>query len=203
MALCYNTRNKHTLKERIMPPIEIAAQIIGVFAMALNIWSYQQKKQRFIIALQLLGSTLFTAHFFMLGAYMGGLLNAVGIVRAIVFLYKDKLKSDHILWLILFICVYLASYVFTFTVLGKAWNFPNAVVEILPVIGMTATTFAFRAKTAKTTRLLGLISSPSWLIYNIVNLSIGAICCEVFSLISIIVGWIRFDRKKRDFENHE
>ena len=69
-----------------MKPFEIVAQIIGVFAMAFNIWSYQQKQQKHIIALQLVGSTLFGLHYFMLGAYMGGLLNAVGIVRAIVFL---------------------------------------------------------------------------------------------------------------------
>ena len=78
---------------------------------------------------------------------------------------------------------------------GKTFNPANAIVEILPVIGMTATTFAFRCKTAKATRLLGLVSSPAWLIYNIVNFAIGAICCEVFSLISIIVGLIRLDGK--------
>lgn len=173
----------------------LAAQIIGVFAMIFNIWSYQQKSQKYIIALQLLGSALFTAHFFMLGAYMGGLLNAVGIVRAVVFLLKDKLKSDHVLWLIGFIVIYLLSYILTFTLLGKEFNLINATVEILPVIGMTATTFAFRCKTAKITRLLGFVSSPSWLIYNIVNFAIGAICCEVFSLLSIVVGLIRLDRK--------
>lgn len=183
--------------------IEVIAQIIGVFAMAFNIWSYQQKQQKYIIALQLLGSALFTIHFFMLGAFMGGLLNAVGIVRAVVFLYKDKLKSNHVLWLIGFISVYILSYVLTFTLLGKEFTPFNGIIELLPVIGMTATTFAFRCRSAKNTRLLGLISSPSWLIYNIASLSVGAICCEVFSLISIIVGIIRLDRKKQkeDTEN--
>ena len=181
-----------------MPPYEIITQAIGIFAMAFNIWSYQQKQQRYIIALQLLGSLLFSIHFFMLGAYMGGLLNAVGILRAIVFLYKDKVKADHILWLIGFILVYILSYVLTFTVLKKPFTAINAMVELLPVIGMTATTFAFRAKTAKSTRLLGFVSSPAWLIYNIISLSIGAICCEVFSLISILVGLLRLDREKNE-----
>ena len=110
-----------------MTPFEIATQIVGIFAMAFNIWSYQQKQQRFIIALQLVGSLLFTVHFFMLGAYMGGLLNAVGMIRAIVFLYKDKLKSEHFLWLVGFILVYILSYVLTFTLLGKAFSPKNAI----------------------------------------------------------------------------
>ena len=44
--------------------METAAQIIGVFAMAFNIWSYQQKQQKSIIALQLGGSLLFGVHYF-------------------------------------------------------------------------------------------------------------------------------------------
>ena len=181
-----------------MPPHEIFSQIIGIVAMAFNVLSYQQKQQKFIIALQLFGSALFTVHFFMLNAYMGGLLNAVGIVRALVFLYKDKLKSNHVLWLIGFIFVYIISYVLTFTVLHKPFTLPNAIVEILPVIGMTATTVAFRCKTAKHTRLLGFISSPAWLIYNIVSVSIGAICCEVISLFSILIGYLRLDKQQKD-----
>ena len=77
------------LLTKTIPATEIIAQIIGIIAMAFNILSYQQKKQRYIIAWQLLGTTLFTVNFFLLGAYTGALLNAVGIVRAIVFLYKE------------------------------------------------------------------------------------------------------------------
>lgn len=175
--------------------IEIIAQAIGVVAMLFNIFSYQQKEQNHVIAWQLIGSLLFTAHFFMLGKYMGGLLNAVGIIRAVVFLNKEKFNSTHILWLIGFILVYFASYLLTFTLFGVEFNFVNAVVEVLPLIGMTATTVAFRCKSSSQTRLLGLISSPSWLVYNIVSLSIGAICCEAFSLVSIIVGIMRLDAK--------
>ena len=154
-----------------MKPFEIVAQIIGIFAMAFNIWSYQQKQQKHIIALQL---------------------------RALVFLYKDQLKSDRVLWLIGFICVYCVSYVLTFTALGKEWNALNGIIELLPVIGSTAITLAYRSKNAKSTRLLGLIVSPSWLIYNIVFLSIGAICCEILSIISIVVGFFRLDKNTKE-----
>ena len=64
------------------------------------------------------------------------------------------------------------------------------------VIGMISTTISFRLTDAKSIRRYGLISSPSWLIYNIANFAIGAIICEVLSLGSIILGIIRLDRKK-------
>ncbi len=179
----------------------VIAQIIGIIAMVFNISSYQFKEQKRVIACQLIGSGLFSIHFFMLGAYIGGLLNAIALVRAIVFLRKDIFKTERIEWLIGFIVVYVLSYVLTFTVFGKEFNVLNAFIEVLPVVGMTAMTIAFRSKSTKVTRLAGLVSSPSWLVYNIVNFAIGAICCEVFSLISIIVGLIRIDGGKRRQKN--
>ena len=120
-----------------------------------------------------------------------------------MFLQKDRWKSDRVIWSVGFVLIYLVSYVFSFTALGLQFNLKNAVVESLPVIGMTATTIAFRCKTAKSTRLFSLISSPSWLVYNIVALSIGAICCEVISIGSIFVGLFRYDYKRENEEKVE
>ena len=176
---------------------EIIAQIIGLFAMAFNIFSYQQKTHRRAIAFQLGGSILFALNYLMLGAMVGGILNAVGIVRALVFLNRDKLKATHPMWLAGFTAVYLLSYVLTFTVFGKEVTPFNLIVEFLPVIGMTATTISFRLTDAKSIRRFGLISSPSWLVYNIVSFSLGAIICEVLSLGSIFIGMCRLDRKRK------
>ena len=59
-----------------------------------------------------------------------------------------------------------------------------------------ATTLSFRLTDAKAIRRYGLISSPSWLIYNICCFSLGAIVCEVLSLFSIGIGMFRLDRQK-------
>ena len=177
--------------------MELTAQIIGIFAMGFNILSYQQKTRLRVIAFQLVGGALFSINFFMLGAIVGGLLNAVAVVRAVVFLNKEKLHADSLPWLLGFIAVYLASYVLTFTAFGKDVTLINLTVEFLPVIGMTATTISFRLSDAKAIRRFGLISSPSWLVYNIVSFSVGAIICEVLSLGSIVIGILRLDRNKK------
>ena len=181
-----------------MQTTEIIAQAIGIVAMAFNIMSYQQKTQKKVIICQLFGCTLFAINFLMLGAIVGALLNTVGAVRAIVFMNKEKLHSDKLIWTIGFIFVYIVSYILTFTVFGKELTLFNCVTELLPVIGMTATTVCLRYKEAKTIRLFGLISSPSWLVYNIVNFAIGAIICEVLCLGSIVIGILRFDIPKKD-----
>lgn len=183
--------------------MKITAQTIGVLAMIFNILSYQRKKQTGVIVFQLIGSTLFTVNFFMLKAYTGGLLNAIGILRAVVFLKRDLFKSERAVWLVCFEIVYAACYVLTFTAFKTPFTFKNALLELLPVVGMTATTVAFRSTAASTTRALGLISSPAWLIYNLFAKSYGAICCEIISLISIVVGFFRLDQKSEEKEENE
>lgn len=179
-----------------METTEIIAQAIGIFAMAFNLLSYQQKTRKGAIVFQLFGTTLFTINFLMLGAMVGGLLNLVGAIRAIIFINKEKLRADHIAWQIGFIAVYFASYILTFTAFGKETTAFNLIIEFLPLIGMIATTISYRFSDAKAIRKFGLISSPAWLVYNIANMSVGAILCEVLSLGSIIIGIVRLDRKK-------
>ena len=177
-----------------MKPIEIIAQAIGIVAMLFNILSYQSKQQKWIIALQLCGGALFAVNFLLLGATVGGILNILAAVRAIVFLFKEKLKADRLPWLFGFVFLYIAVYVLNFTVLGKEPTPRNLIIEILPVIDMTALNIGFRLKNASDIRRCGLVSSPSWLIYNIASGSWGAIACEVMTLISIIIGMLRHDK---------
>ena len=128
--------------------------------------------------------------------FVGCILNAVGIIRALVFLNKEKLHADHPVWLAGFTAIYILSYILAFTAFGKEPTPFNFFIELLPVIGTLATTISFRLTDAKSIRRYGLISSPSWLVYNCVNFAIGAIICEVLSLCSITIGIIRLDRKK-------
>ena len=178
-----------------MKPIEIIAQIIGIIAMMFNILSYQGKKQRTVITVQLIGATLFAVNFLMLGAIVGGILNILAVIRAIVFVFKDKLKADSIYWFIAFIVSYVSVYVLNFTVFGKAPTAFNLIIEILPVIGMLALNIGYRLKDSANIRRCGLVSSPAWLIYNIVAGSVGAIVCETITIISIFIGMLRHDKK--------
>lgn len=173
------------------------AQAIGIVAMFFNIISYQQRTQKGAITCQLFGGALFAINFFMLGAIIGAIMNFIAIFRAIIFLNKKKLGADKPIWIIGFIIIYILVYIITFTYFNKEVTFVNIVLELLPIIGMTATTISFRLKDAGSVRKYGLISSPSWLIYNIANFAIGAIICEVLSLGSILIGMFRLDRAKK------
>ena len=179
-----------------MEPYDIIVQGISIVAMVLIILSYQFKTQRGILIMQLLGAVLFSVHFLMLGAYVGGILNVVAVMRAIVFSSRERFRAGNILWTVFFCLGFAAAYVLTFTVFGTEATVGNFIIELLPVIGMYSTTFGMRNGSARATRFSFLICSPCWLIYNCFSFSIGGIICEVISLCSIILGIYRYEIKK-------
>lgn len=180
----------------VVPVFEWIAQAVGIVAMAFHIFSYQQKKAGGIIACQLFGALFFSVSYFMLGAYLGAILNIVGVARALLFLKRDKFHTDNIPWLVFFCTLYVGAYILNFTLFGQEPVFKNLVIECLPVIGMVSTNLAFRFDSAKVIRRFGLVSSCTWLIYNIIAVAIGAILCEVFSIASIFIAMARLDKKK-------
>ena len=174
----------------------IIAQIFGIMGMSLNIVSYQGKSQRAIILMQFFGGAFFVVNMFMLHAYMGALLNIIGVVRAAVYANKEKIKNIR-LCAGLFIAAFVLSYGAVFTVFGKELNLINVVVELLPLMAMTAMTVAFSLPSAQTVRRFALFSSPCWLIYNCFNLSVGGILCEAFSIVSAVIAMIRTRRAEQ------
>ena len=179
-----------------MDTMEIIAQGIGIVAMMMNIISYQQKTPKGIIFFQLCGGVLFSTSFIMLGAYVGGLLNFVGIFRCLIYLNKEKLNATHPLWVICLALAFISVYVLTFTAFGKEPEPLILFIEALPVLSMILSMVAYCMKSAKTVRILSFIGSPLWLVYNLFAGNIGAICSEIFCEVSIIVGILRHDIKR-------
>lgn len=182
--------------EKNMTPTEFTAQAIGILGMAMNVLSFQQKNRKKVIAFQFCGGALFAINFFMLGAVVGAIMNIIAVVRAIVYMNKERFHTDRVEWVYVFTALFFISYALTFTVIGKAPTPKNLIVEMLPIIGMIATTISFRLEGAREIRRLGLISAPAWLIYNVFCFSLGGILCEIFGMVSIFIGMARYDIKK-------
>ncbi len=169
-------------------------QAIGVLGMAMNVISYQAKTQKNILAMQFFGSLFFAINMFLLGAYTGAVLNLVGVVRALIYANKEKIKNIKIVNAI-FIIVYLLSYAATFTIFKKPITFYYLAIESLPVFAMIMATISFSKKSAASVRKFAFFCSPAWLIYNCFNIAIGGILCEIFALVSVILAVIRLDKK--------
>lgn len=178
--------------------MDIMAQILGLIGMTLNLVSFQLREQKKLIRLQFFSSIIFTVHYWMLGATMGCILNSLGICRAFVFSHKEYAWARRRGWLPLFIVAYAVVYCLTFTLFGVEPTAYHLLIELLPAIGMTATTIGFFLENATKVRLLSLMNAPTWLVYNILSHSIGGSLTEIFCLISVVIGIIRLDIQKND-----
>ena len=178
--------------------MEITAQIIGIVAMAMIILSFQMKSKTMLITMQLFGSLFFSINYLMLGALMGGIMNILAVLRALIYINLDKWKLNRNIVAAIFIAAFITSYILGFTVFGTEPKPQNFIIEALPMIALCAVTIGFGMSSAAKVRLVGItIKSPGWLIYNIYAGSIGAILCEVFSIVSLLIGIIRHDIKKK------
>lgn len=176
--------------------VELIAQIIGYLATAIVLITFQFKTQKSIIIFQFFSTALFTVHFYMMKLYAGALLNAVCAVRAIVFSQRDKKWAGHPIWIGVFIFLTVVSYFISVLFLKEDVTTSTYFIELLPVFGNVITTIGMRLE-ANMCRRYTLCASPLWLIYNIKGNSQGGIITEVFSSISIIIGMLRLDRKKK------
>ena len=67
----------------------------------------------------------------------------------------------------------------------------------MPVAGTTIQHFGFSMKDASKVRLMYLFSAPLWVAYAAIRMSIGGILVDSINIVSIIVGIIRLDLKKK------
>lgn len=160
-------------------------QITSIIGMVITIISFQMKTRKQIILMQTAGSAFFLLSYFLLGSWSAVCLNVVFLIRNIVFYFsKDKKWAQHKAWLVALLCAVVAAGLIGF----RSW------LDILPVVGSVFGTVAMYMKNENMLRLLKLGDSPCWLIYNCTIPSTGGIICEVFNMISIIVGLIRYKK---------
>lgn len=162
------------------------AGLVGVAALIVALVSFQMNVPKKMVICQLISNTLFTIHFFMLGAVVGAAINIMSAVRSLIYSQTDKKWAMHPVWTLVFVLVSVLIAVF-------CWE---GLVSLLPVLGAVCYTISFRMKTSKMVRLVSLPSSPCWIVYNAIKGSIPGIVTECYVIISILVGMLRHDRKK-------
>ena len=182
-----------------MEHIDIINQGLSIVGLICIVASYLQKKKSSLILCQLIGGGIFAIHYLLGSNYAGFLLNLIAVFRAIVFFKGNFSKKVGRIWVWIFHGLCVCAYAATFLVFNTEPTLPNLLRSALPMIGMFSLSISFNMTGAKEIRRLGIVSSVCWLIYNftISPPSVGGIICECICLVSIIVGMIRYDFKKK------
>lgn len=162
----------------------IIVQTIGFIALFFVLFSFQKNKRSKILAIMLIGLALFVIHFGLLGAWTGALMNL--IETGVVFVaYKKETEP----WAAKKFWPYL--FIFIYSVVG--FLVAKHLVDILPVIAQIFGTIAVWQTNPRTIRFIMLVPRPLWFFYNMIVGSYGGMATEVFILLSLVVGILRFD----------
>lgn len=171
-------------------------QGIGLVAMALLIASFQFSNLKWFFIFQFAGCTLFCVQYVMLGTWGGFFMEALSALRSLILMFGEKTYKKPIFYalmsaFILTAAVTIACDLITANLAGtpadwKTW------MTIVVCIAQCSGTVGSWSKDNKKLRLIQLcIVSPCWIVFNIVVMSMGGLFCELYTIISILVYFIR------------
>lgn len=172
-----------------MSIVFVISQIFSGLAFVMLVLSFYQKKKSNMLAFQVADSLFDGIHFCLLGAFSGGIINFVGMIRSIIFLEKEKHTwLNNVMIYISFILIYMLICIFTY----------DGIISLLPTIGVIIFASALWFGTPKTIRFMGVIASIFWLSYDICVRSYVEITTEIILLISTIGSMLKLDIIKKE-----
>ena len=165
----------------------LIGQLMGLLAVALGFVCFQMRSHKKLLVLQTIATTLFSIHYFLIGATSGLALNILAIVRNLIYYNRDKKFFSG--W---FFPVLLSL---GMGVVGAlAWQ---SWYSLLIIIALMINTLFLAVPSAQTIRKSILLTSTMILIYDIFVLSIGGIINEALAIISSVIGILRMNRREK------
>ena len=162
--------------------IQLLGHAIGFISVALFFYSYQRSKKSKIMIIQTVATALSCVQYLLIGAFSGFALNVVCIIRNFAFNYRDKKQSKSLVVPVLFSLGMAVVSIFS-------WE---GVHSLLITAGLVVNTMCMGIFDAKDFRKTILISSSLILVYNVFALSYSGMLSESISLLSVVIGIIRY-----------
>ncbi len=156
--------------------------VLGFISVGLFFYSYQCTEKRKLMVIQTIATALSCVQYLLIGAFSGFALNVVCIIRNAAFYYRDKYKRTDLLIPILFSLSIAAASIFS-------WE---GIHSLLITLGLVVNTMCMGVFDAKDFRKTILISSSLILLYNVFAFSYSGILSESISLISVVIGMLRY-----------
>ena len=166
----------------MLNPITLLGHALGFISVALFFYSYQRTQKSKIMVIQTVATALSCVQYLLIGALSGFALNVVCIIRNFVFFYREKNNKTDLAAPVAFAVAMAVVSIFS-------WE---GIHSLLITLGLVVNTVCMGVFDAKNFRKTILISSSLILIYNIFALSYSGILSESISLISVVIGIIRY-----------
>ena len=167
--------------------VEVIGQCFGIAAFVIAFLAYQAKTSQRLLVIQSGAILCFCIHYALLGAITGFALNVICLMRNVIFANKSKKIFSSKLWPYILALITVVIGIFTW----EDWY------SILLIIALAVNTVCMALPTSQGIRISLLVTCPFALVYNIFVLSIGGMVNESLSIISSVIGIVRFNKDKK------
>ena len=175
----------------------VIPQIIGLFAVATFLLSYQLKRRQSIIICNVSSRCLYILQYLMLGAISGAVLDVLGAAASVIAERKSHpFIKRHIRAIFISVNLIIAATGIAICVINK-----NP-LDLLPIAGVLLHTGAFWISDEKIIRRISLAGSPFWMVYNVASRAYGSALGDLLTMVSIIIAMIKYHGKAKK-ENTE
>lgn len=171
--------------------MKLIPQIIGLLAVATFLFSYQQKKRKNIILLNVISRCLYILQYLLLGAFAGAVLDILGAVASVVAGKKHTgFIKKHLLLTVLLMDGLIIGAGITIALINKSW------LDLFSLVGVLLHTGAFWMNSEKIIRRISLAGSPFWFVYNLLSRAYGSALGDLLTMASILLAMYRHREKK-------
>lgn len=174
--------------------MNVIAQVIGLLAIISYAISPHAKTKKRVLVFHLISSILYALQYFLLNAFSAVIANSVGAVKCYAFyLYEKKEKEipKSLFWIFMLIILVLGAFTY------------NNIYSLIPIFSSVLSLYAVWQDNLKVFRVIVIISSISWIMYNIIVGAYIGVIGNMFQLTSAIIAIIRFDILKKEKPNEE
>ena len=183
-------------------------QALGFVAIAFNLIAVQFNSHGKIVFLKTVGSFLFGVQYFFLSAYTGVVMELVGWIRNIIFIYLVKKNKPTFWWIVFFSAFTVVTGITTIiltwesSIVSVKWLTSDqgfailltVAISIISIIAKVLSTIAYGINDAHKIRMINLSTCSCWIVYNFVSFSLAGILNEAMSIASILIAEFRYKR---------
>ena len=173
--------------------MELIGHFLGILAIIVFFLSYQVFNKKKLIAMQAVATGLLCLQYFLIGAYSGFALNIVCLIRNLVYVFLGKKgKRNALLSILVAIAMIVVS--------AFSWEGYHS---LFIMSGLVINSVCMGVCSAQGLRKSLIVSSGLIIIYDIFSHSYSGIINESISIISAIIGIVRYIKAQKKGDKNE
>ncbi len=162
--------------------------VFGILGILVKISEYQVKKRNTRIFIYASACACWALYFLFRGSVASACANVLGLIQSLVFMQREKHEwARSYFWLAFFMALQIANCIINFS----AWH------DAFPMLANILGAIAYFVIGEKQYRLLSFGNCIFWLSNSICKVAVLALICDTTSVISAIIGFIRYAKRKK------